>query len=133
MYLTIFLKTRPPQRGGREVVRVAGTEKHELVVRIPPAVGMRIVGIEPKPRIVGIQVEHIRVAVAVVMYRAPSVPPPIEGHAADLKIVSYAGTKFHQHSVPSITNLFEFSYALREKPWSPTLSAYGYLVGSRKP
>ena len=33
-------------------------------------------------------------------------------------------TKYHQ---------LLFSYTLREKPWSPTLSAYGYLAGSRKP
>ena len=32
-----------------------------------------------------------------------------------------------------VSPTFSVSYILREKPWSLTLSMYGYLAGSRKP
>ena len=44
--------------------KVSGT-KHEVVVRIPPIARLRIVRVEPQPIVILIEVEHVRVAVAV--------------------------------------------------------------------
>ena len=45
--------------------KVAGN-KHEPVVRIPPIVRLRlIVAVEPQSIVVPVQVEHVRVAIAV--------------------------------------------------------------------
>ncbi|MEK7139838.1 MAG: hypothetical protein AAB805_00775 [Patescibacteria group bacterium] len=45
--------------------KVAGN-KHEPVVRIPPIVRLRpIVAVEPQSIVVAVQVEHVRVAIAV--------------------------------------------------------------------
>jgi hypothetical protein len=47
-----------------EKKRVSGTE-HEVVVRIPPVVRLRVVRVEPRAIVIPIEVEHVRVTVAV--------------------------------------------------------------------
>ena len=58
--------------------RVAKT-KHDLVVEVPLIVRVDPIRVEPPLAIVvPIDVEHVRVAVRVGAYSAPSMPPPIE-------------------------------------------------------
>ena len=64
--------------GGCEVVRVAGTEEDEAIIRVPRVVGPAIVRVQPELIVVRIHIEDVRTAVAVAMYSAPSVPPPLE-------------------------------------------------------
>ena len=45
--------------------RVAGTDEHPLIARIPDVVRIAIVGIEPKLRIITLHVEHVQIAVRV--------------------------------------------------------------------
>ena len=45
--------------------KIAGTDKDPLVVSIPEVLGIAIVAVEPKLRIVTLHVEHFQIAVRV--------------------------------------------------------------------
>lgn len=72
-------------KSGKEKPRFVSAEKKrlsetedELVVPIPPVRRFRVVCVQFELRIVPVQIEHVRVAVAVDMYAAPSASPPLE-------------------------------------------------------
>ena len=54
------------------------TEEHEAIVAIPPVVRLVPIRIKLPLAVVGIHVEQMRVAVRVVLYAMPSVPPPLD-------------------------------------------------------
>ena len=49
-----------------------------VVAVIPTLVGPRVIGIQPELGAIRVQVEDVRVAIAVAMYRMPSVSLPLE-------------------------------------------------------
>ena len=52
--------------------------EHEAVLAIPPVVRPAIVRVQPPTIVVAIRTEEVRVAIRVVLYEIPSIPPPIE-------------------------------------------------------
>ncbi|MBU2229150.1 hypothetical protein KJ810_01960, partial [Patescibacteria group bacterium] len=54
-------------------------DESKAVVAIPPVVGIVIVGIQPPTITIAVHTEEVRVAIGVtVLYKMPSIPPPIE-------------------------------------------------------
>ena len=54
------------------------TEKHEAIAAIPPVVRVVPVRVELALARTAIHVEQMRVAVRVILYIMPSVPPPLD-------------------------------------------------------
>jgi len=54
------------------------TEEHETIVAVPPIVRLVPVRIKLALAVVRVHVEHVRVAIRVVLYAMPSVPPPLD-------------------------------------------------------
>lgn len=70
---------------GKEKPRFVSAEKKrlseakdKLVVLVPPVRRLSIVRVQFELRSVAVQVEHVRVVIAVDMYAAPSASPPLE-------------------------------------------------------
>jgi len=75
----------------QSMVRFAGTEEDEAIVGIPLVVWPAIVRVQPQPVVIAIHIEHVRVAVAVVIYGVPSVSPPLEGRVPISELYSWCG------------------------------------------
>ena len=56
--------------------KLLATEEDETIVAIPPVVRIVPIRVEPQLVTVTIHVEHVRVAIRVVIYRMPSISLP---------------------------------------------------------
>jgi len=70
----IYKNKTLPAKVRREVRRLA-TNEHEAIVSIPVIVRIAVVRVEPKIAIVVLDVEQVQIAIGVVMYKVPSIPP----------------------------------------------------------
>lgn len=75
-YRTKSGKEKPHPIGAEK--KVVSRDKHKLIVLAPPVRRLRVIRVKLEPHSVTIQIEHIRVTIAVDMYAAPSNPPPLE-------------------------------------------------------
>lgn len=72
-------------KSGKEKPRSISAEKKrlseaedKLVVLVPPVGRLRVIRVQLELCAVAVQIEHVRVVVAIDMYAAPSYPPPLE-------------------------------------------------------
>ncbi|MFH1648899.1 MAG: hypothetical protein ABIA11_04225 [Patescibacteria group bacterium] len=56
-------------------MRKLATDKHETVVGVPEVVRLTIVNIEPMIVTIAIHVEHVQIAIGIVAYKIPPIPP----------------------------------------------------------
>ena len=97
-------------------------DERETIVTIPPVVRLVPIRIKLPLAVVGIHVEQMRVAVRVVLYETPSVPPPLESSRRRIpRVEFYSGPRTTRGSSPPALRtkyhqLFQLRTPLREKP-----------------
>ena len=125
-------KTAPHYECGKEWL--SGAED-ELVVGIPPVRRLRDVRVQLELNIVGVQVEHIRIAIAVgncmrchLYHCRPSLQI-----CRRVPAVFYSGSKIHKHRIPSWFLFLKKTHTLCKKPWPSALSICANWKGFEKP